>query len=396
MDGREPLAPTPVRTWTERLAQTALAVAVLAALYLVLSAVAPVLAPVLVSLLLAYFLDPLIDWFEARGINRALGIVIVAGGALAGIAMLLVIIIPTVAGEVRDSVTGLPEQLSTRYVDVKAWLMERFDVDVDARLREASEHLATAAQSAAGSIATAARNSIASLLNAVLIPVFTFYFLRDFDALKVRPLRFVPPRHHHRLVTRARRMDSVVGEWVRGQAQVAMILAVLYAIGLSIIGLRLGGPIGIVAGLLNVVPYLGAAIGIGLSVIMALLHGDVTQLIGVAIVFFVVQMLEGYLITPRLVGEKVGMSPVTVMIVLLLGGSLFGFFGMLLSIPAVAAGTVLADDLIEHYRATDWFRRGENDAPPDPAKPSGTEAAPDGDEEERGQATGEATATTAD
>lgn len=374
-DTNETARPAPARTWTERLARTALIAAVVAAGFLVLRAVAPVLAPVLVSLLLAYFLDPVIDWFEKRGINRALAIVIVAGTAIAAIVALLVIIIPTVAGEVRDSVTGLPEELSDRYIDIKSWIMARFDVDVDARLREASEHLARAAQSAAGAIATGARNSITSLLNAVLIPVFTFYFLRDFDAMKVRPLRLVPPRLHARVVERATRMDGVVGEWVRGQAQVAMILAILYAIGLSVIGLRLGGPIGIVAGLLNVVPYLGAAIGIGLSVVMALLHGDVTQLLGVAAVFFIVQMLEGYLITPRLVGDKVGMSPVTVMIVLLLGGSLFGFFGLLLSIPAVAAGTVLADEFIEVYRSSDWFLRDAPDDAPDATETPGSDDA---------------------
>lgn len=345
-------------TWTERLAKTVLAVAVLIVGYLVLRAIAPVMAPVLVSLLLAYFLDPVIDAFERRRINRSLAIVVVAGGALGALVALVVVIVPTVAAELRDSVVDLPGALSERYTSLKTLLLERFDIDIDARLREASSDLAAAAQSAASTIVMAARDSVVSLLNLVLIPVFTFYFLRDFDALKLRPLAVIPPRHQAVVVDRARRMDLVVGEWIRGQVQVALLLAVLYAIGLSVIGLKLGGAIGIVAGLLNIVPYLGGAIGIGLSVVMALIHGDTAQLIGVGVVFFVVQMLEGYVITPRLVGEKVGMSPVTVMIVLLLGGSLFGFFGMLLSIPAVAAGSVLADDVLAWYRRTEWFRGG--------------------------------------
>ena len=345
-------------TWTERLAKTVLAVAVLIVGYLVLRAIAPVMAPVLVSLLLAYFLDPVIDTFERRRINRSLAIIVVAGGALGALVALVVVIVPTVAAELRDSVVDLPGALSERYASLKTLLLERFDIDIDARLREASSDLAAAAQSAASTIVMAARDSVVSLLNLVLIPVFTFYFLRDFDALKLRPLAVIPPRHQAVVVDRARRMDLVVGEWIRGQVQVALLLAVLYAIGLSVIGLKLGGAIGIVAGLLNIVPYLGGAIGIGLSVVMALIHGDTAQLIGVGVVFFVVQMLEGYVITPRLVGEKVGMSPVTVMIVLLLGGSLFGFFGMLLSIPAVAAGSVLADDVLAWYRRTEWFRGG--------------------------------------
>lgn len=357
-------------SWTERLAKTVLAVAVLVVGYLVLRAIAPVMAPVLVSFLLAYFLDPVIDAFERRRVNRSLAIVVVAGGALAALVTLIVVIVPTVAGEIRASVTDLPSALSERYESLKVLLLERFDLDIDARLREASSDLAAAAQSAATAIAMAARDSVVSLLNLVLIPVFTFYFLRDFDALKVKPLALVPERHQAAVISRAGKMDLVVGEWIRGQVQVALILAVLYAIGLSLVGLKLGAAIGIVAGLLNIVPYLGGAIGIGLSVIMALIHGDTTQLIGVGVVFFVVQMLEGYLITPRLVGEKVGMSPVTVMIVLLLGGSLFGFFGMLLSIPAVAAGSVLADDVLAWYRQTPWYRGAEPGAPDTESLPS--------------------------
>jgi predicted PurR-regulated permease PerM len=152
-------------------------------------------------------------------------------------------------------------------------------------------------------------------------------------------------------------MDSIVGRWVRGQVQVGLILGVLYAIGLTIAGVRLGWVIGMLAGILNIVPFLGVFFGLVLSIVMALMGDHVlVELVGVALVFSVVQLLEGNLITPRLVGEAVGMSPLLVMVVLLIGGSLFGFFGLIFSIPAVAAGTVVAKDLLDFYRNTSFYR----------------------------------------
>ncbi|MCB9508040.1 MAG: AI-2E family transporter [Myxococcales bacterium] len=344
-------------SYVERLAQVTLALLSVGVAWLALRWVGPVLNPVLVSLVIAYFLDPVVDRFEERGVSRTLAIALLAAVALAGLAVVAAVVVPVVLDQISLALRELPAWSQGKYLWVVDEAQRRFGVDVAEQLRGVAslDGLAERAQGTLSTLVTSFVDSVASLLNLVLIPVFSFYFLRDFDTLKRRPLALVPPRYRDALVADATQMDAVVGDWLRGQVNVALVLAALYAAGLGAIGLRLGLFIGIIAGLLNIVPYLGAAIGVGLSVMMALMYGSVTQLVGVAVVFVVVQSLEGYFITPRLVGEKVGMSPLTVMLVLLLGGSLFGFFGMLLAIPAAAAGWVLARQWLDRYERSEFF-----------------------------------------
>lgn len=346
-------------SWIDRLAQLLIALVLLTLFGWVLGRLAPVLTPIFVSLLIAYFLDPLIDRFEEKKVSRTLAMAFVATAALLAGAVFAWVVVPTLAREIGTALTRLPEQVDENWDSLRVMLQERFGRDLDMEATRIAEGLATQAQAAIGGVLQSMLDSVNTLLNLVLVPVFTFYFLRDFDRLKMLPLELVPPRHRTVVLDKASAMDAVVGEWVRGQIQVALILAVLYAVGLGLIGLKLGVFIGLFAGVLNIVPYLGGAIGIGLSLLMALIYGDdpVQMMILVAVVFAVVQGLEGYLITPRLVGEKVGMSPVMVMAVLLVGGSLFGFFGLLLSIPAVAAGTVIARDVFDVYRTSSFFQR---------------------------------------
>lgn len=353
-------------SYVERLAQLALVILASYVVWTFASWIAPVMAPVLLSLLIAYFLDPLVDRFEDRGINRTLAIVLIATTALAALVIVGAVVIPVVASEAQDALTQLPEWISDQYSALRTFASERFDVDLQEQLTGASalESISTRAQSAVGALAGSALDSVASLLNIVLIPVFTFYFLRDFDTLKLRPLEMVPPRYHKPVTESASEMDDIVGAWLRGQIQVAIFLAILYAIGLGLMGVQLGVFIGILAGILNVVPYFGIFVGIALSVLMVLINGEPSQLIGVAILFGVAQMLEDYVIKPRLVGEKVGMGPMMVMIVLLMGGSLFGFFGLLLSIPTVAAGSVLVQQLVRKYKRSEFYGREKDDNDP--------------------------------
>ncbi len=346
----------------ERLAQSVLWVGGAFVVYQLFAWVAPVLAPVLVSLLIAYFLDPVIDRFEARKVNRTLAILFIATVVIASVAAIGAIVIPVVVVQLGQALRELPLWIAEQYEVLRTQADTRLGIDLQEQLTADGtiEAITTRVQSAAQTLATSALDSVASLLNIVLIPVFTFYFLRDFDSLKLKPLVLVPPRYHDETVQLGRQMDSVVGAWLRGQVQVALMLAVFYAVGLGVVGIKLGVFIGILAGLLNVVPYFGVAIGLGLSVLMTIIYGEPSQLIGVAIVFAVAQILDDYVIKPRLVGDKVGMSPTMVMAVLLLGGSLFGFFGLLLSIPVVAAGTVLAERFRQVYRSSDFYTRSSD------------------------------------
>jgi predicted PurR-regulated permease PerM len=203
---------------------------------------------------------------------------------------------------------------------------------------------------------------VASALNLVMIPVFTFYFLRDFDIMRLATIEYIPLAHRDFILSRATKMDDVVGAWFRGQVEVAVILAVLYALGLGIVfglmgvGVTAGISIGILTGLLNIVPYFGFAIGFVLSLSVVLLEwSGVAPLVGVLAVFAIVQGLEGYIITPRIVGEKVGLSPVVVIIVLLLGGEVLGLIGILLAIPVAGIVRVLLPDLVEMYKSSHFY-----------------------------------------
>jgi predicted PurR-regulated permease PerM len=395
-------------TWTERLAQLLFVLVVLSLLGWGAGTLAPVLAPVTLSLLLAYFLHPLVDRIERYGVRRMLAIGVLAFALLGGTVGIAAVFITQIVPEVANALPLIQQNLVAFVSDPDTWMLTHPDATVTrtwswlapylgmtslsestGSIRESLaavlSQVGTGALSVLNLVAASIQQSIAAVLNIILIPIFTFYFLMDFDGFVAWPLRFVPTRFRPHLMDWARRMDTIVGNWIRGQLIVAGILGVLYAIGLSAFGIRLGWAIGLVAGILNVVPYLGVFAGLLMSIAMALMGDAVTfQLAGVAVVFVVVQLLEGNLITPRLVGEAVGMSPLLVMVVLLVGGSLFGFFGLVFAIPFVAAATVVAGDLMTMYQRSRFFDAGGDtlNADSDVVPPTVEQPAPNGEGDE--------------
>lgn len=341
--------------------------------YWLLDRLSSVLFPIFVSLLIAYLLDPGIDWMEERGVKRTIGILIFLFiGLLASVGIIL-FLYPTVARQIGNIVQKVPQLVDLIQQRTIPWVEQTFKFDVPPTFQEAfaeyGEQFKQAAPDVlkrggqwATDLVTKTGAIVSSLLNLVMIPVFTFYFLRDFDRMKERAVVLLPEYRRPFLLDRLRLMDNVVGEWFRGQIQVAGILAVLYSIGLSsvfgAVGIdpSSGVAIGIVTGLLNIIPYFGVLIGVVLSALIVLLEwSGIGAVIGVGVVFLVVQLLEGYVITPKIVGEKVGLSPVTVIIVLLLGGELGGLLGVLLAIPIAGAFKVILPDLIDYYRTTPFY-----------------------------------------
>ena len=338
-----------------------------------LSTIGNVLFPVVVSLVVAYLLDPLIDWFEERGINRTLGIVFVLLAGLTSVVLFLLFLYPTIVEQVRTVIEQVPKLIDTIQTKTIPWIEETFDYEIPATVSEGvakygeslGEYIPTAAQRIgawAKEIVTGTGAVVAWLLNLIMIPIFSFYFLRDFDHIRLNVIELIPEHRRNVVLDRLGEMDSVIGDWVRGQLQVASMLAILYAFGLSIafqmagIAVNSGIAIGILAGLLNFIPYFGVIVGIILSVLMVIINwSGFGPLIAVALVFVIVQTLEGYLITPKVVGEKVGLSPVTVIIVLLVGGELYGLTGVLIAIPIFGALKVLFPDLLRYYRNTPFF-----------------------------------------
>ncbi len=343
-----------------------------------------VLFPLFLSLLIAYCLDPLVDWFEAKGINRTIAIsLLILLSALSTVGFIL-IVAPVFQRELSRTFEKLPELVTLFQEKVLPWIEAKTNQELPDNLSAAIASYGEEIQSALPSISKHIGSIVSGIfqqsgiiltaaLNAVMIPLFTFYFLRDFDIMKDPLVKFIPPQRRKFIMSRILTMDEVVGAWFRGQIEVALILAALYSIGLGIafswagMGFMTGFAIGLMAGLLNAIPYFGLMIGMIVTTVMLLLNGgeSLSPLLFSWCVFGAVQGLEGWIITPRIVGDKVGLSPVTVIIVLLLGGELFGLLGIVLAIPIAGVIRALIPDFIAYYKQTGFFTsefRGPDDA----------------------------------
>lgn len=349
-------------------------------IYLVLHSIQSVLIPVFIALFLGYLLDPAVDWFEERGFSRTVGIVLFLGIGGVFLTLFIVFLSPTVEKLITQITAGIPKladlvqnQILPWYENrARPWLHETLGIEltgadgvvssVGDTLKVQLPSLLQRVTSTLGDVWIRTGAIVASVLNIVLVPVLTFFFLRDFDVMRLAAVDFLPSHNRAWWLERISQMNVVVGAWFRGQVEVALILSVLYALGLGFvfgisgIGLGSGVAIGLLSGMLNIIPYFGFLIGIVLSILLAVLdwHG-VGPLIGVLIVFAVVQGLEGYLITPRVVGEKVGLPPVVVIITLLIGGQVLGLLGVLLALPIAGAFRVFLPDLIAWYRRSDLY-----------------------------------------
>lgn len=339
----------------------------------VLSLIQSVLFPVFLSLLIAYICDPFVDWFEERSIPRTAGIATVILIGLTVIAGFVLFLYPTVVEQANKVASQFPSLIDTLQTQTIPWLEETFDYEIPSSVAEGvdkyGQQLENALPSVMNSVGSWATSIVSqtsafvvSLLNLIMIPIFSFYFLRDFDRMKGALAEYIPEYCREPVTVRLEKMDRVVGDWMRGQLQVASILAVLFAIGFSIafslagIKVRAGIAIGVLTGMLNFVPYLGAFVGSILAFAMVLINwSGWAPVIAVGLVIVSVQTVEGYFITPTVVGEKVGLSPVTVIIVLLIGGELFGLLGVLLAIPVFGAAKVLLPDLKRWYQQSSLY-----------------------------------------
>lgn len=321
----------------------------------------PILAPFLVGALLAYLGDPLVDRLEARRIGRTLAVCIVFFVLTLLAVAALLIVLPLLI----DQFQLLGERLQT----LVQWIQATVLPQIRARLGE-GDSLAQAGQalgqnigsvgqlimSLGGRVSGSGLAIIGWLATLTLIPVVTFYLLRDWDVLLVRIRDLLPRSIEARASSIARECDSILGAFIRGQLLVMAALAVVYTVGLWIVGLELALVLGLLAGLASIVPYLGFIVGIVAATIAAWfqLH-DIWVLVQVAVVFTVGQMLEGMVLTPQLVGDRIGLHPVAVIFALLAGAQLFGFVGVLLGLPAAAVIMVMVRHLHSSYLDSELY-----------------------------------------
>ena len=329
---------------------------------------APILTPFAISALIAYLFDPFADKLESWKLSRTLSVVIVFIVMIIIVFLILLVLIPTLEHQISNLITNLPKYFQYLSDNVSPWLREKFGLQTDIFNFSEVTDLLKAHWNEAGGIA---KNILASLskssmvlvnwlMNIVLIPVVTFYLLRDWDILTARVGELIPRPVYptiNKLVTES---NSVLSAFLRGQFSVMLALGVIYSIGLMIIGLDLSLLIGMGAGIVSFIPYLGAITGMVVGVITAFVQfGDPTYVVYVLIVFGIGQLLEGMVLTPLLVGDKIGLHPVAVIFSVLAGGQLFGFVGILLGLPIAAVVMVLLRFAHQNYMQSKMY--GEDD-----------------------------------
>ena len=331
-----------------------------------------VLTPIFLAFLIAYILDPVVDWLEAWHVPRPAGIALVLGGTLGAVGLVLVLVVPGIATEVAGVIQEVPTQLARLWTTTAPWLEQRgiavphTTTEWVARLNTLASEVASALLAPAGSVVSSVISGTVSVLGSVaaalVVVVLAVYLLNDFNRITAGVRTLLPGRWREQVIRDARDIDAMLSQFMRGQLTVMALLAVLYSGAYALLGVRLAVPIGLAAGVLNFIPYLGSAFAVAAGVLMSLLDGwHGWQLVGVVLAYTAIQTLEGFVLTPRIVGKTVGLSEIWVLVALFVGGEIFGFLGVLLAVPAAAVAKIFVTRAVQHYRTTALFLQ----APPD-------------------------------
>ena len=327
----------------------------------------PVLTPFVVAAVLAYALTPLVNKLDSLGrgrMPRVLAVIIVELLFIVALVGLVLLIVPIMAKELplmREQVPLLFDKLNT---GLKPWLAQfgiKVSLDLGSLKTLALKYLNANYEEMFGSVVSSLRLggsvALAVIGNAVLIPVALFYLLMDWAKFVSRLLELVPPPMRKAFDSFTDEADSVLGQYLRGQLLVMLAMAAFYAIGLALFGLDLALPIGIFTGLAMFIPYLGFGIGLILTVLAGLLQfASIKALVMVAVVYGIGQLVESLVLTPRLVGERIGLHPLAVIFALLAFGQVFGFVGVLIALPASAVLLVAIRRIKERYMASKLYK----------------------------------------
>ena len=319
-----------------------------------------VLLPFITGMAIAYFLDPVADRLEAAGFSRALATTLITAVALVVIILALVILVPLLVRQTVALVTAAPGYVQ----QLQVFLSERFPalVDEGSALRQGLTSVVELIRSRGGELANAVLASAFTLVDMVIFivvaPVVAFYMLLDWDRMVATIDGWIPRDHLDIVRGLAREVDRVLAGFVRGQTTVCLILGTFYAVALALVGLQFGLVVGLFAGLLTFIPYVGALVGGALALGLALFQfwGQWGWIAAVGIIFMVGQVAEGNVLTPKLVGNSVGLHPVWLILALTVFGALFGFVGMLVAVPLAASLGVFVRFLIERYQSSRLYQ----------------------------------------
>jgi predicted PurR-regulated permease PerM len=331
---------------------------------LLLHLLGDILTPFLIGAILAYIGNPAVSWGETHRVSRTIGTLLVVGVTGLAVFGLILVLTPLVHSEFAQLVQRLPTLAVLLQTKFAPWLQQTFGIelqlDMDSIKAMVADNLAGAealTPKLLSSVKAGGTLILAILINLALIPVVMFYLLRDWNVIMARFEELTPRRWLATLRTVAIEVDDVLAEFLRGQASVMVVLAIYYVIALWIAGLQFWLPIGLLTGLLVFVPYVGFGLGLVLGVLAALLqwHG-LPGFVAVLVVYGVGQLLEGYVLVPWLVGDRIGLHPVAVIFALLAFGEVFGFAGVLLALPASAVLLVALRHLRRAYNESALYR----------------------------------------
>jgi len=355
-------------SFTDEQKQTALWLGLGLLLIALMVALGPILTPFIASAILAYALNPGVDWLARRKIGkfpfpRALAVLIVILLLVFAILAVILIVVPVLRKEfplLQDQIPNFLNKLD----GVIGPHLQDFGINVrldGTGIKEMlTKQLATSGDeiwtSVLASVKVGGTAVLGWLATILLVPVVLFYLLQDWHAIVARANRLVPRRWQGKTGSMTQEVDSLLAQYLRGQLLVMLVLAIYYSTGLAIAGFDVALPVGIITGLLVFIPYVGFGLGLGLALIAAMLqfsgwHG----LIAVAIVYGIGQVLESFILTPRLVGERIGLHPLVVIFALMAFGQLFGFVGILLALPCSAIMSVVVKHVRAHYLDSSFY-----------------------------------------
>jgi sporulation integral membrane protein YtvI len=326
-----------------------------------------IIAPFLIAFALAYLLDPLVDRMSSSNkVSRTASVLFLMMSFFVLLVFAGIFLIPILSMQTENLMQNIPVYIGI----VQDWLRPLLDmlrgldpIKVEEILNEGLSRFGELPMKALqfsgkllwGSISNLF-NIILMVANLVIIPVVMFYLLRDFDTIAEKFLALIPPRFEIKTKETIVEIDQVLSSFVRGQLLVVGLMGVMYAIGLSLCETPMSLSLGFIAGLVNLVPYLGLVLGFAPAAILTFIHTqEWISVVGVAGVFAFVQVMEGMVITPRVVGESIGLHPVAVIFAVLLGGELFGLVGMILGVPIVAVMNVLISRGLLRYKKSPFY-----------------------------------------
>ncbi|QDO99279.1 AI-2E family transporter [Ferrovibrio terrae] len=328
------------------------------------------LLPFIAAMAIAYLLDPAADWMERRGVRRWLATLLIIGLFFVVATLIVVLLVPLVSDQFAKFMDHLPEYVAwfnQRLLPYVQGVAGSFGIDLTHDPKTALAGQGEQVMKVVGGVLTGLLGGGQAIFNVlsllVITPVVGFYLLRDWDRMIAQINDYLPLDHAETIREQAREIDKVLAGFVRGQMLVCLFLAAFYGLGLTLFGLQFGLFIGITAGMISFIPYVGTTLGfvVGIGVAIAQFWNEPVWIAAVAGVFIVGQMIEGNVLHPVLIGDRVGLHPVWIMFALLAGGSLFGFVGILVSVPLFAVIGVLARFTLERYRQSYLYRPG---APP--------------------------------